>query len=177
MRLALLLIAIAAVAACSSSSSATTPVEAGSNEAGHAMEAGQDVVQDSGPSIEASAGSCFAAVGSNGPDAATALIYGSCIPHIADAAIPVCYESGHVGDIPDSGGVPMSLEMTCTSSPVNGTWSSARPCDRANVVFGCQEATIVGDVCATVTTTWYYPPATGADEVDDCPAPFVVVGP
>jgi hypothetical protein len=174
MRLALL---FTAVAACSSSTLPPNPtspqVDAGS-EAGDAMEAGQ--IQDSGSSSEAGAGSCFAAVGSNGPDAATALIYGSCIPHIADAAIPECYESGHVGEIPDSGGVPMSLETTCTSAPVDGTWS-AKPCDRTNVVFGCQELTMVGTVCGTVVTTWYYPPATGADEVQDCPLPFVVVGP
>ena len=174
-RVAAVMAALALALACSSTSGVPVPMDAGdagSNDAdAHVEEAGADRASP-GP-LDAG---CFAAVGSAGPDAAGAQIYGSCVPHVAEAGIPTCYESGHVGDVPDSGGMPSSLEATCTSAPLDGTWST-RPCDRTGVVFGCQSVTLIGDVCAAVTNTWYYPPATGTDEQEDCPSPFVVVGP
>jgi hypothetical protein len=173
-------LAPAVLQACSSSGPAPAST---ANDAG--VEAGQDATaagdaadaepSDSRAPFDAT-GSCFTGVSPTSPDAAAALIYGSCVPHLGDAAGPVCYESGHIGDIPDSGGVPGSLQMTCMSAPENGTWST-KACDRTSAAFGCQTVSLVGDVCATVTTTWYYPPATGSDEVADCPPPFVVVAP
>jgi hypothetical protein len=168
---ALLGLATAGAAACTSSSKGEP---AGAPEAG--VEAGQDATLDTTAPVTPIDAPCFGPVGTFAPDAQNAIVYGSCIPHLADAASPTCYESGHVGDVPDAGGMPGTLKAACTGAPVDGTWST-KPCDTTGAVFGCQTVLLVGDACSTVTTTWYFPPATGSDELAYCPLPFTVVGP
>jgi hypothetical protein len=135
-------------------------------------DAGGDASDAKRPPFDAG---CFVPMGSSEPDANAALIYGSCIPHF-DGAAAVCFESGHVGILPDSGAMGALLEASCTGLPVDGTWSPG-PCDLSTAVFGCVSETFVGSVCAEVTTTWFYPPTTIPDQVADCPPPLLVVYP
>jgi hypothetical protein len=136
------------------------------------VDAATDVHDASRPHLDAG---CFVTMGSGEPDASAAVIYGSCVPHF-DGAAPICFESGHVGILPDSGMMGSMLEDSCKSPAVQGAWS-AGPCDLSTAVFGCLSETLVGSVCAEVTTTWFYPPTTFATQAADCPPPLAVVLP
>lgn len=83
------------------------------------------------------------------PDAATATNYGSC------TVGSTCDEYGDINMTSSSTQVG-ERESLCTSS-FSGTWSLG-PCSRVNAVFGCQDVSRVGNLCAEVDTSWYYGP-------------------
>jgi hypothetical protein len=89
----------------------------------------------------------------------------------------VCDEYGYYGRMAmNAAASAAASQALCTSSTFNGTWS-AEPCTRTNAVFGCETITIIANACAEVTTSWFYPPFTVADEQQNCMPPGILVSP
>ncbi len=121
---------------------------------------------DSGSSSRGLDAGCFVdgALADSAP-----VIYGSC--RLAPTDYIGCIDYGAIG-----GGVDTTVASTTCTSAFDASWS-ASPCNVIGAVFGCEQITAVGNVCATANTTWYFPPATTAYEATCCPPPGVVVSP
>jgi hypothetical protein len=108
------------------------------------------------------------------PDAAPK-IYGSCV--IGSSSEMFCDEAaGGLTDEVDASASYIKSQI-CTGPPLNGTWSDG-PCSRANAVFGCETVRLVGQMCTSAGTMWFYAPTFATrDESVECPVPGKVVLP
>jgi hypothetical protein len=96
------------------------------------------------------------------PDGAPETFYGSCVPSKV-----ICNEHGYTGGLGVSAFQLQLQKDNCAA--LKGTWKDA-PCTRTGAVFGCKSTGHTGYVCESVDISWYYPPATVADEATSCPA-------
>ena len=96
------------------------------------------------------------------PDGAPETFYGSCVPSKV-----ICNENGYTGGLGVSAFQLQLQKDNCAA--LKGTWTDG-PCSRTGAVFGCKSMGQSGYVCETVDISWYYPPATVADEATSCPA-------
>lgn len=104
---------------------------------------------------------CFAV------DGGAPTFYGSCVPHVT-AASTICNEYGTMGGLRVGADGVATQKSAC--SKLNGTWTDG-PCDRGGAVFGCRSAEDSDAACASVSTTWYYPPLTTAYiDAGGCPS-------
>ena len=96
------------------------------------------------------------------PDGAPETFYGSCV-----TSKVLCNQHGTTGGLAVT---PLQLQIQKDNcATLKGVWTDG-PCNLAGAVFGCKTIGQSGQVCAPVDISWYYPPASVADEPTSCPA-------